>query len=176
MGGREKDCHCSQVTCVAESKFFACFESRASTHARNLMRDLTLLCFALMISAGQLLTMWQRAIRLAARALLVSAGCLLAGFSIGTVAHFLGGGFGLNWAALQFAAGEGGIPGGAIGLLVGLLIFYAIFHGQASWRDWAILASVSLVTATVALMVVFVLTVVITPMVTITVAVAMRSK
>lgn len=98
------------------------------------------------------------------------------GLFVGTVAHFLGGGFGLSWAAFQFAAWEGGFPGGAVGLLAGLLIFYAIFHGQASWRDWAILTSVSLVTATVALMVVFAFTVVITPIVTVTVAVAMRSK
>lgn len=129
-----------------------------------------------MVSAERFLLIAQRVIRGAAKALLVSAECILAGFSIGTVAHFLGGGFGLNWAAFQFAAWEGGFPGGAVGLLAGLLIFYAIFHGRASWKDWAILTSVSLVTATVALMVVFAFTVVITPIVTITVAVAMRSK
>jgi hypothetical protein len=129
-----------------------------------------------MASAQRFLPIAQTVLRGAAKALLVSAECILAGFAIGTVAHFLGGGFGLNWAAFQFAAWEGGIPGGAVGLLVGLPIFYAILHGRASWRDWATLIGVSLVTATVALMVVFAFTVVITPIVTITVAVAMRSK
>ena len=129
-----------------------------------------------MASVQRSFPMAQTVFRAAARALLVSAECILAGFAIGTVAHFLGGRFGLNWAALQFAAWEGGIPGGAVGLLVGLLTFYVILHGRASWRDWAILISVSLVTATFAFMVVFALTVLITPLVTITVAVAMRSK
>ena len=83
--------------------------------------------------------MAQTVLRAAARALLVSARMHSCGFCDWDRRALLGWGIGLNWAAFQFAAWEGGIPGGAVGLLVGLVTFYAILHGRASWKDWAIL-------------------------------------
>jgi len=121
----------------------------------------------------------QTVLRVAAKALLVAAECILAGLAIGTVAHFVGAapsGYGLGREAFQLAWLEGGIPGGVLGLIVGLPIFYAILHGRASWKEWAILIGVTFITATVTFMLLSVMTLVFTPLVTITVAVAMRSK
>lgn len=122
--------------------------------------------------------MFQGVLRGIAKAALVIAGCVVAGFTIGAAAHFLGGAryFGLNWEAFQFAAGEGGVPGGLLGLLVGLPTFYAVLRGRATTRDWAILVGVTFVTATIVCFVASVLTIVVTPLVTIAAAVAMRSK
>jgi hypothetical protein len=121
----------------------------------------------------------QTVFRVVAKVLLVSAECILVGLAIGTAAHFLGAapsGYGLGREALQLAWLEGGIPGGALGLLVGLPTFYAILHGRASWKEWAILVGVTFITATVTFMFLSVMTLVFTPLATITVAVAMRSN
>jgi len=63
----------------------------------------------------------QTVLRFLAKLFLVSAGCISAGISIGTVAHFLGAapfGYGLGREAFQLAWFEGGIPGDALGVLV----------------------------------------------------------
>lgn len=117
--------------------------------------------------------------RAVGKGLLVAAGCLFAGFAVGTAAHYFGGafiGFGLDWSAFQLAAFEGGIAGAELGFLVGLPIFYFILHGRASWKEWAILTAVSFTTASIAFMLLGVLTLLLTPLLTATVAVAMRSK
>jgi hypothetical protein len=51
--------------------------------------------------------------------------------------------------SLQLAWFEGAIRGVALGVLVGVPTFYAILHGRASWKEWAILIGVTFVTATV---------------------------
>ena len=111
----------------------------------------------------------------AAKAILVAAECFAAGWAVGTAAHFLGGspGFGLDLGAFQLAFFEGGIPGAAIGLIVGLLIFYGILHRQATWKHWAILVGVSLVTAVITFLPLGVITPFVAPVVTLIVAFAL---
>jgi len=107
--------------------------------------------------------------------MLVAVECFAAGLTVGTFAHFLGGspGFGLNIGAFQLAFFEGGIPGGAIGLIVGLLIFYGILRSQVAWQDWAILVGVSLATAAITFLPLGVITLLVTPVVTVIVALAL---
>ena len=111
----------------------------------------------------------------AAKAILVAVECFAAGWAVGTAAHFLGGspGFGLDLGAFQLAFFEGGIPGAAIGLIVGLLIFYGILHSQVTWKDWAILVGVSIVTAAITFLPLGVITLLVTPVVTLIVALAL---
>lgn len=108
------------------------------------------------------------------KVLLVSGECLVAGFIVGTAAHFVGGafGFGLGLGALELAAGEGGLQGAVIGLFVGLLVFYAILRGRATWKQWLALMAVSFVTASLTFMPLGIMTLVVTPVVTLVVAVA----
>jgi len=110
--------------------------------------------------------------------MLVSVGCVVAGWAVGTAAHFLGGspGFGLGLEAFQLAVFEGGIQGAAIGLVVGPLIFYGILHGRVTWKDWAILVGVAFVTAAITFLPLGVLTLLITPIVTLIVALAIRIR
>jgi inner membrane protein involved in colicin E2 resistance len=58
-------------------------------------------------------------------------------------------------------------------LIVGLLIFYGILHGQVTWKDWAILVGVSLVTAAITFLPLGVLTLLVTPVVTLIAALAL---
>jgi hypothetical protein len=115
------------------------------------------------------------AIRVASKLMFVSAECVAAGWAVGTAAHFLGGsfGFGLSLVAFQLAAFEGGIPGAIIGLVVGLLVFYGILHGRATWKDWAILTGVAFVTAATTFLPLGVITLGVTPLVTLIVALAL---
>jgi hypothetical protein len=110
-----------------------------------------------------------------AKTLVVSAECITAGFAIGTAAHFVGGafGFGLSFGAFQLAAFEGGIPGAAIGLVVGLLIFYAILHCHATWKEWVVLIAVAFATAALTFLPLGVMTLMVTPIVTIAAAFAL---
>jgi hypothetical protein len=114
-------------------------------------------------------------LQVTAKAMLVSVGCVVAGWAVGTAAHFLGGspGFGLGLGALQLAAFEGGIQGAAIGLIVGLLVFYGILHGRVTWKDWAILSGVAFVTAATTFLPLGVITFLVTPIVTLIVALAL---
>ena len=111
----------------------------------------------------------------AARAILVTVECFAAGWVVGTGAHFLGGapGFGLGLGAFQLAFFEGGIQGAAIGLIVGLLIFYGILGGRTTWKDWAILAGVAFVTAAITFLPLGIITLVVTPIVTLIAALAL---
>jgi len=111
----------------------------------------------------------------AARAILVAVGCFAAGWAVGTAAHFLGGspGFGLGLEAFQFAFFEGGIQGAAIGLIVGLVIFYGILRGRVTWKDWAILAGVAFVTAAITFLPLGIITLLVTPIVTLIAALAL---
>jgi hypothetical protein len=111
----------------------------------------------------------------AAGAILVAIECFATGWAVGTAAHFLGGspGFGLDLGAFQLAFFEGGMPGAAIGLIAGLLIFYGILHSHVTWKDWAILVGVSLVTATITFLPLGVITLFVTPVVTLIAALAL---
>jgi hypothetical protein len=111
----------------------------------------------------------------ATRAILVAVECFAAGWAVGTAAHFLGGspGFGLDLGAFQLAFFEGGIQGAAIGMIVGLVIFYGMLQGRATWKDWAILVGVSLVTAAIMFLLLGVITLLVTPVVTLIVAFAL---
>jgi hypothetical protein len=117
-------------------------------------------------------------LRKAGKTLLVVTGCVCAGFIVGTLAHYVGLGhyFGWNLDALRLALLEGGWPGGALGFLVAVPIYYLVLHGHASAKEWALLVCVTFVAATVTAPVVSALTVVITPIATLTTAVIMRSK
>ena len=110
--------------------------------------------------------------------MLISAECVTAGWAVGTAAHFLGGsfGFGMSLEAFQLAAFEGGIPGAAIGLVVGLLVFYGILHSRATWKDWAILTGVAFVTAAITFLPLGVITLAVSPLVTLIVAFALGFK
>lgn len=112
----------------------------------------------------------------AARGILVAVECFAAGWAVGTAAHFLGGahGFGLDLGAFQLAFFEGGIPGAAIGLIVGLLIFFGILRRQVTWKDWATLVGVSLITAAITFLPLGVITLFLTPVVTLIAAFALR--
>jgi len=120
----------------------------------------------------------RRFLHIAAKALLVAVECVVTGWAVGTAAHFLGGspGFGLGLTAFQLAAFEGGIQGAAIGLVVGLLIFYGILRGRVTWKDWAILAAVALVTAAITFLPLGVITLFVTPVVTLIVAFTLGAK
>ena len=111
----------------------------------------------------------------AARAILVAVGCFAAGWVVGTAAHFLGGslGFGLDLGAFRLAFFEGGIQGAAIGLIVGLVIFYSILRGRVTWKDWAILAGVAFVTATITFLPSGIMSLLVTPIVTLIAACAL---
>jgi hypothetical protein len=119
-----------------------------------------------------------KSLRKVGQTLLVAARCICVGFVIGTLAHYVGLGhyFGWNLDALKFATEEGGWPGAALGLIVAAPIYYLVLHGNASAREWAILACVTLVTATITVSLVSALTIFITPFATLTTAVIMRSR
>ena len=114
-------------------------------------------------------------LQVAAKVMLVSVGCVAAGWAVGTAAHYLGGspGFGLSLGAFEFAFFEGGMQGAAIGLIVGLLIFYCILRGRVIWSDWAILAGVAFVTAAITFLPLGVITLLVTPIVTLIAAFAL---
>jgi len=122
-----------------------------------------------------LLAVSRTVFRRAGELLLVSTGCIAAGFGVGTAAHFFGAafGFGLGFGALELAVFEGGIVAAGIGLVVGLVIYYAILRGRASRRDWVILTSVAFITASITFLPLGVDTLLVTPVVTITVALAL---
>ncbi len=140
---------------------------------------LAAVCHALRVEGSPgIIAISRTAFRRAAEALLVSAGCIAAGFVVGTAAHFFGGalGFGLGFGALELAAFEGGIVAAEIGLVVGLVIYYAILRGRASPRDWAMLTGVAFITASVTFLPLGVATLLITPVVTIIAAFALGFK
>ena len=114
----------------------------------------------------------------AARAILVAVGCFAVGWAVGTVAHFLGGspGFGLDMGAFQLAFFEGGIQGAAIGLPAGLLIFYGILRGRVTWKEWAILAGVAVVTAAITFLPLGIISLLVTPIVTLIAAFAVGRR
>ena len=108
----------------------------------------------------------------------MSMGCAVAGFIIGTAAHSWAeqGILDYRWNPSSSQARRVASPGGAMGLLVGLPTFYVILHGRATRREWAILISVPPATATIVCLLASGLTMVLTPRVTVAVAVALSSK
>lgn len=114
-------------------------------------------------------------IQAVARAIRVAVGCFAAGWAVGTAAHFLGGspGFGLDLSAFQLAFFEGGIQGAAIGLILGLVIFYGILRGRVTWKEWAILAAVAFVTAAITFLPLGIISLLVTPLVTLIAALAL---
>jgi len=113
----------------------------------------------------------------AARVFLVCIECIATGWAVGTAAHFFGGSFafGLDLSSFQFAVFEGGINGAIVGLPVGLLVYYGIFRSRATRKDWAILIGVAFVTAAITFLPLGLLTLIVTPIVTMVAAVVLRS-
>lgn len=110
--------------------------------------------------------------------LLVSGASVIAGFSIGTAAHFLGGSFafGLSLGTLGLAGYVGGIPGAVAGLLVGLLVYFGILRKTVTWKDWAILTGVAFLTATITLLLWGRSRLIVAPLLTLLVALVLRLR
>ena len=64
----------------------------------------------------------------------------------------------------------------AIGLVVGLVVFYGILRGRVTWKDWVILAGVAFSTAAITFLRLGLTTLIVTPLVTLTAALVLRSK
>jgi hypothetical protein len=139
---------------------------------------LALRCYASHMQDRQLVAWGRRTLQTCGEVLLVSAGCVVAGWAVGTAAHYLGGAlaWGLDLDSLWLAAFEGGINGAAIGLVVGLVVFYGILLGRVTWKDWVIFAGVAFSTAAITFLRLGLTTLIVTPLVTLTAALVLRSK